>query len=317
MLKIGVICAYFGKFPVYYDTWLKSCEYNKTIDFLLITDQPVKTDVENVHVINISFEDMKKLADETLEVHVSLNYPYKLCDLRPMYGIIFAKYLKEYDYWGHCDMDVIFGDIRAFTDKYELVKYDKFLRLGHLGLYRNTQENNYRFKLGGSSCGSWLKIIKDSDGHAFDETPGIYCIFKKNGFPVFDEMIFADISYVHHRFTIFLDKNYENQIFYWENGKAFRDYWEGGQKKTQEFIYIHTQKRGFSRPDFDLDNATAFYVGPNGYAEKTQQSKLSDVAIINPCPGTGLEKKEEKKYKRKHLIERIKRKLRRMFKKRW
>ena len=42
MKKIVFICPYFGKLPEYIDVWLKSCEYNKDIDWILITDD--KTD---------------------------------------------------------------------------------------------------------------------------------------------------------------------------------------------------------------------------------------------------------------------------------
>ena len=33
-------------------------------------------------------------------------------DLRPAYGVLFEEYLDGYDFWGHCDLDVLFGRIR-------------------------------------------------------------------------------------------------------------------------------------------------------------------------------------------------------------
>ena len=38
MKKIVFICPYFGAFPNYFNLTLKSIEYNKTIDWLIITD---------------------------------------------------------------------------------------------------------------------------------------------------------------------------------------------------------------------------------------------------------------------------------------
>ena len=36
--KVCVIGVYFGKLPEYFNLWLKSCEYNKDIDFLIVSD---------------------------------------------------------------------------------------------------------------------------------------------------------------------------------------------------------------------------------------------------------------------------------------
>ena len=46
-------------------------------------------------------------------MQVTLDRPYKLCDFKPAYGFIFGEYLKEYDYWGHCDIDIVWGDLRG------------------------------------------------------------------------------------------------------------------------------------------------------------------------------------------------------------
>ena len=40
MQKIIIILPYFGKFSNYFNLFLKSCEKNHTIDWLVITDQP-------------------------------------------------------------------------------------------------------------------------------------------------------------------------------------------------------------------------------------------------------------------------------------
>ena len=48
-----------------------------------------------------------------------VNSPYKLCDYKPVYGLIFDEDLQDYDFWGHCDVDLIFGDIRKFINLYK------------------------------------------------------------------------------------------------------------------------------------------------------------------------------------------------------
>ena len=120
MNKIGIIGVYFGKLPNYFPLWLKSCEHNRTIDFLIFTDQEIQFYPNNVKVHKISLPEMKQLAIKALGLDVSLERPYKCCDFKPVYGLIFEDYLKHYDYWGHCDFDLIFGDLASFFEKYHL-----------------------------------------------------------------------------------------------------------------------------------------------------------------------------------------------------
>ena len=61
MLKKALIIPYFGTFNNYFELWLKSCEYNKDIDWLIFTDD--KTDYtypSNVHVYYTTFEKIKE-----------------------------------------------------------------------------------------------------------------------------------------------------------------------------------------------------------------------------------------------------------------
>lgn len=313
MTSVGIICAYFGKLQSSLDAWLRSCEFNPTIDFILLTDQPVQSTPNNVRVVRMTFAEVQTLVNEKMQSSVALERPYKLCDLKPMYGIIFEDLLRQYDYWGHCDMDMVFGDIRYYLDKYDLDKYDKFLNLGHLSLYRNSKENNLRFKQDGSKCGSWLEVITHGNGYAFDEINGIYQIFKTNQYPMFDKRIFADMTPIYRRFRCSQrDPNYDHQVFYWENGKVFRDYWINGEKEKEEFIYIHFQKRSFLNsfsPSFDIKTATSFFIGPSGFWKKDGPADINSVAAINPFRGHLYENIEWFFCRAKDYLKAIKRRL--------
>ena len=309
--SIGIICAYFGQLPGCYWPWIYSCEWNPTIDFFLVTDQHIESRAKNVHVINMSFQELKSILVNKFGENVSLEYPYKLCDFKPLYGVIFQEYLEEFDYWGHCDMDLVFGDLRHFFECFHLETYDKFLNLGHLCLYRNTEENNQRFKMSGSNCGTWEKVITDARGYAFDELDGIYQIYLKNNYPQFDKRIFADISCIYNRFRCAKkDINYDQQVFYWECGHVYRDYWIKEEKHTEEFIYIHFKQRKFDAPRFDVRNQNAFFIGPLGFSEKNGTTNKKDVMVINPYNGKYYEKMELKRYKRKQLLLKMQRKFR-------
>lgn len=129
---------------------------------------------DNVHQINMSFSNFHNLIENKLGLDIRLDAPYKICDYRPMFGKIFEDYLGEYDYWANCDMDMIFGDLRKFFNENDLNKYDRFLHLGHLSLYRNTPECNQYYKLSGSKCGTWKDVVTNPDNCLFDEWSGVY-----------------------------------------------------------------------------------------------------------------------------------------------
>ena len=46
---------------------------------------------------------------------------------------------------GHCDVDLLLGNLSTFITDELLDKYDKLFCLGHMVLYKNTHENNRVF----------------------------------------------------------------------------------------------------------------------------------------------------------------------------
>ena len=62
--KIAIIGVYYGKFPDWMQYWLKSCEANKNIDFFIVTDKTDLDTPKNVKVINMNFQELKKLIEK-------------------------------------------------------------------------------------------------------------------------------------------------------------------------------------------------------------------------------------------------------------
>jgi len=144
MHRILFIIAYIGKFPWYFSYFLHSCRYNLTVDFLIFTDNddPNLDLPVNVKIIPYSIEQFKTDAAKVLGFEVAIESGYKLCDFKPAYGTIFADYVKDYDFWGYCDIDVIFGNIRAFmTDEllntHDVISARHDYLSGCFALYRN------------------------------------------------------------------------------------------------------------------------------------------------------------------------------------
>lgn len=261
MPTVVIISVYIGRLPGYFPVWLESCRRNPSVDFVLVVDQKVETqNCKNVKILNYSLRQIQNRAINALGFDVKINTPFKLCDYKPAYGVIFSDVVEGYDYWGHCDIDLIWGDLRTFFNKYEITDYDKFLPLGHLSIYRNNIENNNRFRNSIKGVSDYRKVYQDEDNYLFDEL-GIIHIYDGN-YPFFNKIIFADIWPWKKRYTMctflkyyqsiydeFASRNnpinLEKQIFMWEDGKIYQYYEVDNKIEKREYIYIHIQKRNW------------------------------------------------------------------------
>ncbi len=305
--RIVVLGVYFGPLPNSFELWMKSCSCNKDIDFMVFTDQHVSTVPDNVHIKKMTLTEFSSLASKKLGIkNLWLNKPYKCCDFKAVYGKILEDYIKKYDFWGHCDFDLIFGDILSVISEEIWKKNDKILPLGHLSFYRNTKEVNDRYKAKGSKVGSYLDVFTQDKAFLFDELGGIVSIYESNGYPLYTERVFADISVIYSRFRLALkDKNYKYQVFYWENGHVYRAYFDQKKKRirTDEFAYIHFKKRkNLKILISDIRNCESFYITEEGFVEKKLGvPSLEDIKKHNPYKGLLYEKVELLQYHIKKL----------------
>ena len=113
--KVVLIIPYFGKVPDYFNLWLKSAERNSDYTFFIYTDLNFKVDENsNVKIKNISFDELKERIKSLFGNNIKLKSPYKLCDYKPAYGVIFKDDITDFDFWGFCDIDLIFGNLNHF-----------------------------------------------------------------------------------------------------------------------------------------------------------------------------------------------------------
>lgn len=306
MKKIGIVTCWVGKLPNFFPLWLRSCAENPTVDWLLFSDQQIDNLPKNVHLHSSSLADIYALIRKNLGTDKAiLPHAYKLCDYKVMYGDIFKDYLGEYDFWGYCDIDMIFGDVRSFLTDDLLDSYEKILPLGHLSIYRNTPEFRANYKLPGSVY-DWETVVSNPINYAFDEWHGIYRIYKENHLSMYDEMPFADISWLNERFSLRRRRNkkykapapdYHYQLFYWENGKVLRAYLDKNNLvKSDEFLYLHMMKRKFPSLTEEVATANAFYCTPRGFVVKKSGilPQKKDMRKMNPYYGWLYEKIEYK-----------------------
>lgn len=169
--RIAILIPYFGDWPVWMDFFIESCRWNRDIDWILFNDRaPPENSAGNVRYERISFADYRAQLSAALGVKVTATDPYKLCDLRPALGFVHADMLRDYDFVGFGDLDVIYGDIRSFYDDALLSGYDLFSThpdrvSGHLCLMRNREDVVTAFR----KVRGWKDAFTRADHVAFDE----------------------------------------------------------------------------------------------------------------------------------------------------
>lgn len=241
MTRVVLIVAYFGNFPPYARWFFKSIELNETIDFLIITDQDDLPAIGNVHYLKMSFDEFRKNVQSYFDFTITMSSPYKIVDYKPAFGYIFEDFIQSYDFWGNIDVDVIFGNLRHFLTEEVFQSYDKINELGHLTLYRNTKTNNRYFM---SKVGMpFTEVFTTNIIRVFDERIGMQAKFDLLGVPSFLIPEFIDVDPFSFKLKGIGIKNYPHQVFLFRGGKVFQVYVENGNIHSNEFMYVHFQKR--------------------------------------------------------------------------
>lgn len=258
MKSIAFIVPYFGALPNYFAIWLQSCAQNPSIDFFVFTDQIVTDSVpNNVRIVPMVFAEAKELLQAQFEFPIGLSKPYKLCDYKPVYGAAFSRWVSNYDYWGHCDIDLIWGNIRTFFTDELLEKYDRILNQGHCSVYRNCEKvNRYYRTLDSMGCMDWRTVYSSERHFSFDEYAehnggGLSLIMEKNNVPIYAEWPFANIEFRNQYFQLTLtnDKYFscEEDLMgcFFERNRDGLYFWyrKDGNCLKEEFMYVHFSKR--------------------------------------------------------------------------
>lgn len=172
MQSIIFIVPYFGKWPEWMDLYIDSIRRNPTIDFLFITDcdTTVLTDIPNVSFRQITFEEYISRYKKVLGEDIQITDPYKICDLRPFFGIIHEQDIHKYDFFGWTDTDLFFGNIRSFytndiLQRYQVLSTHAIRLSGHCALLKNTP----KYRTIGYQIYQWEEALKNPDFIGIDE----------------------------------------------------------------------------------------------------------------------------------------------------
>ncbi len=260
MHKIRFIIPYFGKLRSDFCFWLKSAEHNASIDFLIFTDQEICTANKNITVIKCELPFIEKIAKQKIWECCRINHPYKLCDYKTAYGELFQDYLQGYDFWGHCDVDLVFGNIRNYITDDILDNHDRIGVEGFFTLYRNNTEINHHYwNLGEDFI---KKAFLDDAIYGLDEwgpggngggTSNWWITHRKER--LWMDMIFDSIEPYTYEFITKRALNDEttNVIFRYNNGTLMRYGLKNGKVTATETLLAHVQKRTITTETSETD----------------------------------------------------------------
>jgi len=300
--KIRIIIPYFGKFKNSINLFLDSCAKNPNFEWLIFTDDAVLNTPSNVEIINCNLDDIKNRIESTLGFTVSLEAPYKLCDFRPAFGLIFQKELKGYDFWGWGDVDLIYGNLSKFITNDCLSNYDKIYPCGHLSILRNCNEVNTCFMREVKGTLNYKEVFSNPSSYIFDEYKGLNEKLLSIGMRVYGNIDFADMDIVYKRFrtadkktikmvfpkflfTKYIPKNYKNQTFLiTSNGAAYRVYIDSkGICKEKELVYIHY--RHDIPYDGNLNKKDDYFITSKGFLRRNSKITKKTIEYVNPYNG--------------------------------
>lgn len=124
--KIALLTVWFGEWRGWINLHLESCAHNPDVTWFFLHDQPTlpANRPANVHFIETSFRDIEARYRRVLGQSIALPSAYKLCDLKPLLGCLFPELIQNFAWWGYCDNDLLWGDIRRFITDEDLARYD-------------------------------------------------------------------------------------------------------------------------------------------------------------------------------------------------
>jgi len=166
-MKKILISPFFGKLPPWIEEYKKNCMTLKKYgwDFLILDDLDL----------------FKKMIKDKLGVDAHIKEgTCKASDFRPALGLILEDQLKDYDFWGHTDLDCVYGRLDKFITNRLLEGCDIYSNdIGHMcgpmSLYRNTPKVNNLFK----ETHNWKLMMEDPFHFAFDEQ-GISAVINRH-----------------------------------------------------------------------------------------------------------------------------------------
>lgn len=141
------------------------------MDILLCAEKtPPSSLPANVKHVPMKNEEIWARIEKSTSIKLEQRPGHKLCDFRPFFGLAFQDHLREYKFWGFCDIDIMFGDLGKFFDEQALASLDVFSAhakqfVGHFTFLRNREDINRL----GFEIPNWQQLCQSPIAEHVDE----------------------------------------------------------------------------------------------------------------------------------------------------
>lgn len=247
--RIRFLIPYFGRWPFWMPFFLQTCRFNPDVEWLFFTDCGTPEGApNNVSFRPITFADYCKQVSARLGINFHPHSPYKLCDLKPALGYVHENELAGADFWGFSDIDLVYGDLRAYFSAERLARFDLLSTherrvSGHLCLMRNTARMREAFM----SVPGWQESLSSSEHNAFDEGAFSRLFIRNKNWPVLLRRIvdafnpwrrcseFVEAYSTPNGRVPWVDGSLDfPQLWIWRQGRLFND-----RDGHRQFPYFH------------------------------------------------------------------------------
>lgn len=247
LCRVAFVIPYVGGWPKWSQLFFESCRCNSMIRILVICECPPPFDLPgNVEIIRMSRIDILKKLEQVTGLTLDNISGHKLCDFRPFFGLAFSDLLSKYEFWGYCDIDMMFGDLGKILTNEFLDSFDAFSAhdkqfVGHFTILRNIPAINQA----GFEIDDWKNLCKEPVSRHVDEERFSNVIAKHHDVRwakarSLDEELETDFSRFGITFRYFGEvantEKTEPPLVQWENGCVH--YFDSSGLVT-EVIYIH------------------------------------------------------------------------------
>ncbi len=247
MKSIVIIFPYFGTLPAQYKMWRASAVRNPSVDFMFFTDADIQP-ADNIIVHKMTFAEFCQLVQKAFDFKIVLDRPYKLCEYKQAYGYILQDYIKNYDFWGFGDLDLVYGDIRTFLTE-KILKKKFLLGWGHLTLLHNDEDANTYFMKKVSGYQNYQDAFTTKTITFFDEYGYKGCSDKWRDCRPDDcwlEWPFDNASKPKQSYHFnSQNRGWKQVIFEHIGNKLYMIRFNDGKLEKRESLYAHFQHRSF------------------------------------------------------------------------
>ena len=239
-----MLIPFFGKWPEWIELFVESCKWNPSVCWRMYTDcGALENKADNVEIVDIKFDDYKKLVSDRLGIHFNPGDPYKLCDIRPSLGYIHEPEIAGFRFFGFGDIDVVYGNIRKFytdelLDQWDVLSTHNERLSGHFTVLRNTPRLRQAFK----RIPNYRALLERPEYTDTDET-SFGSVFKRRaGFDRLTDYIYGKprLLFAERYSTVLSSRGWHDGTmnyparWFWRKGELTND-----RDGDRDFLYLH------------------------------------------------------------------------------